>query len=61
MNVIAILKYTKEKIRIVFIKGIQSLKLIFFPFLLKVANILCYILLKCSEQEPLFKNMLCRN
>jgi hypothetical protein len=34
-------------------KGIQSLKLNFF--ILKVANIRCFILIKCSEQEARFK------
>jgi hypothetical protein len=36
------------------VKGIQSFKLIFL-FLLKVVNIRCFILIKCSEQEARFK------
>ena len=36
------------------LKGIQAVKIDFF-FILKVANIRCFILIKCSEQEARFK------
>jgi len=36
------------------IKGIQAVKIDFFLFILKVANIRCFILTKCSEQEARF-------
>ena len=39
------------------VKGIQYRlsELIFFCLILKVANILCFILIKCSEQEARLK------
>ena len=37
------------------IKGIQAVRIDFFLFILKVANIRCFILIKCSEQEARFK------
>ena len=37
------------------IKGIQPVRIDFFWFILKVANIRCFILIKCSEQEARFK------
>jgi hypothetical protein len=37
------------------VKGIQAVRIDFFLFLLKVANIRCFILIKCSEQEARFK------
>ena len=37
------------------VKGIQSVRIDFFLFILKVANIRCFILKKCSEQEARFK------
>ena len=40
------------------IKGIQAVRIAFFLFILKVANIRCFILIKCSEQKPGLKNML---
>jgi len=36
-------------------KGIQALRIDFLLFILKVANIRCFILIKCSEQETRFK------
>ena len=37
------------------LKGIQAVRIDFFLFILKVANIRCFILIKCSEQEARFK------
>jgi hypothetical protein len=37
------------------VKGIQAVRIDFFLFILKVANIRCFILIKCSEQEARFK------
>ena len=39
------------------LKGIQAVKIDFFLFILKVANIRCFILIKCSEQEARFKKI----
>jgi len=36
-------------------KGIQAVRIDFFLFILKVTNIRCFILIKCSEQEARFK------
>jgi hypothetical protein len=36
------------------LKGIQAVRIDFF-FILKVANIRCFILIKCSQQEARFK------
>jgi hypothetical protein len=41
--------------RVIFFKGIQAVRIDFFLFILKVANIRCLILIKCSEQEARFK------
>jgi hypothetical protein len=38
-----------------YVKGIQAVRIDFFWFILKVANIRCFILIKCSEQEARFK------
>ena len=38
-----------------YIKGIQAVRIDFF--ILKVANIRCFILIKCSEQETRFKKI----
>ena len=38
-----------------FLKAYKLSELIFFLFMLKVANIRCFILIKCSEQEARFK------
>jgi hypothetical protein len=37
------------------VKGIQAVGIEFFFFILKVANIRCFIVIKCSEQEARFK------
>jgi hypothetical protein len=37
------------------LKGIQAVRIEFFLFILKVANIRYFILIKCSEQEARFK------
>ena len=37
------------------LKAYRLSELIFFVFILKVANIRCFILIKCSEQEARFK------
>jgi hypothetical protein len=37
------------------LKGIQAVRIDFFLFMLKIANIRCFILIKCSEQEARFK------
>jgi hypothetical protein len=39
------------------VKGIQVVRIDFFFFILKVANIRCFILIKCSEQEVRFKKI----
>ena len=36
------------------VKGIQAVRIDFFLFMLKVANIRCCILIKCSEQKDRF-------
>jgi hypothetical protein len=38
-------------------KGIQAVRIDFFLFISKVANIRCFILIKCSEQEARFKKI----
>jgi hypothetical protein len=51
--------YLSERERVInellLFKGKQALRIDFFLFILKVANIWCFILIKCSEQEPRFK------
>ena len=37
------------------LKAYKLSELIFFGFMLKVVNIRCFILIKCSEQEARFK------
>ena len=39
------------------LKGIQAVRIDFFLFILKIANIRCFILIKCSEQETRFKKI----
>jgi hypothetical protein len=40
------------------VKGIQAaVRIDFFLFILKVANIRCFMLIKCSEQEARFKKI----
>ena len=52
-----LLKGHNSEIIFCIIKGIQAVRIVFFLFilLLKVANIQCFILIKCSEQEARFK------
>ena len=37
------------------LKGIQAFRIDFFLSILKVVNIRCFILIKCSEQKARFK------
>jgi hypothetical protein len=36
---------------------LKAVRIAFFLFILKVANIRCFILIKCSEQEARFKQI----
>jgi hypothetical protein len=40
-----------------YVKGIQAVRIDFFLFILKVAHIRCFMLIKCSEQEARFKKI----
>ena len=51
----AIASDTMQQTQFSHVKGIQDAIIDFLFFILKVANIRCFTLIKCSEQEVKFK------
>jgi len=54
----SVILWKKVNRKFAIVKGIQAVRINFFLFILKVANIRCFILIKCSEQKARFKKYL---